>query len=114
MKKENAQYLIETFQPLYQRCKHFECGDGWFAIIKDLSDKLNYIINRDGLTIRATQVKQKFGTLRFYMDSETDEMSRLIAKAEELSATTCETCGLHGKMREGWWKHVLCDECAKN
>lgn len=62
---------------------------------------------------RASQVKEKFGTLRFYMSSETEEMSEAIEEAEEESARTCETCGRGGRLRPKlgwiqtlcWWHH---------
>lgn len=49
----------------------------------------------------ASQVKEKFGTLRFYMDYATDEMYKLIEEAEAKSAITCELCGAFGEPRTG-------------
>jgi hypothetical protein len=60
---------------------------------------------------RASQVKEKFGTLRFYMISETDEMSKLISEAEAKSAITCEFCGEPGELRNTGWYITLCDKC---
>ena len=60
----------------------------------------------------ASQVKEKFGTLRFYMTTETEEMSALIREAEERSAVTCEECGSPGTCRDGGWILTLCDKCA--
>jgi len=60
---------------------------------------------------RAFQVKEKYGTLRFYMDLPTDEMFSLIDEAEEQSAHTCEVCGKPGEERYGGWVSTLCDEC---
>jgi hypothetical protein len=44
----------------------FEHGDGWFRIIEELSAKLDTIARKCEITIIADQVKEKFGTLRFY------------------------------------------------
>lgn len=63
---------------------------------------------------KAVQVKEKFGRLRFYMNSKTKEMSELIMKAEDLSSATCEVCGNPGKERDGSWIRTLCDKCKKN
>lgn len=60
---------------------------------------------------RASQVKEKFGTLRFYMTCETKEMSEAIRVAEEESARTCERCGMPGEQRGGGWVLTLCDRC---
>lgn len=62
----------------------------------------------------AAQVKEKFGTLRFYYDGGDDYTYGVVALAEELSASTCEICG-HGAnlyKRQGWLK-TLCDVHAK-
>ncbi len=61
----------------------------------------------------ASQTKEKYGTLRFYMTSETEEMSKYISEAENLSAKTCEDCGAPGKYRNGGWVATLCDEHAE-
>lgn len=61
---------------------------------------------------RASQVKEKFGCLRFYMSSETDEMSDLIEEAEEESSVTCSNCGLPGLPgNKGGWITTLCSLC---
>ena len=44
----------------------------------------------------AVQVKEKFGTLRFYYDGGDDYISGLSAMAESMSGRTCEVCGNMG------------------
>jgi hypothetical protein len=63
---------------------------------------------------RAAQVKEKFGGLRFYMTSGTDEIFDLIEEAEALSCKTCEECGKPGEERPGGWIHTHCDPCHEN
>lgn len=60
----------------------------------------------------AMQVKEKYGTLCFYMTSSTDEMEDAISEAEAKSAVTCEDCGQPGVLRGGGWLRTLCDSCA--
>ena len=62
---------------------------------------------------RASQVKEKYGTLRFYMTSGTDEMYAITDKAEIQSSTTCETCGRPGKTRGQGWYYTRCSPCWK-
>jgi hypothetical protein len=59
-----------------------------------------------------TQVKEKFGTLRFYSDGN-DRIWRLVRFADALSAVTCELCGEPGKLgqRYGWYS-TRCTKCA--
>jgi DNA replicative helicase MCM subunit Mcm2 (Cdc46/Mcm family) len=107
----------------------FECGDGWFDLVwrlcEDLEKLENEIIEKmkiedransllldeDGV-IKVTQVKEKLGTLRFYLDSSNDQMEKRIAQAENESEVTCEKCGKPGKMRDdNHWYSVSCDKC---
>lgn len=62
---------------------------------------------------RASQIKEKFGTLRFYMTHETPEMSTIIYNAERQSAKTCEECGKPGKLRGERWYYTRCAACWK-
>lgn len=95
MNPENTAYLIKHF-PFFPENFKFECEDGWFNLIKDLSEKLKLLNLPDGCV---TQVKQKNGGLRFSLDlpdvhTETRlKANSLISQAEKLSFTICELCG---------------------
>jgi len=100
-------------------CWGFECGDGWYNIIDGVcalvenhnsNQKLN---NLPTVEFVATQVKEKYGTLRFYYYGGDDYIDGVVAMAEYLSGVTCETCGAPGKTRDGDWVRTLCDEHAK-
>jgi len=60
----------------------------------------------------ASQVKEKFGGLRFYVQAATDEHYNYITFAESMSYKTCETCGAPGTYYPFGWHHVACDEHA--
>ncbi len=61
-----------------------------------------------------TQVKEKFGTLRFYYTGGGDRyVDGLVGMAEEMSSVTCETCGAPGKLRGRGWYYTACDEHTK-
>lgn len=55
------------------------------------------------------QIKEKFGTLRFYYTGGDDYVQGLVNMAEAMSACTCETCGNLGEQRVDRWIRVLCD-----
>lgn len=85
----------------------FEVGQGWNLIIKELiTDLINLGWNK-----KLIQVKEKFGTLRFYIGEGTSDIHKRIVKAEIESATICEVTGKPGKLRTdiGWYR-TLCDE----
>lgn len=175
MDAEKTKILWESFPNLYvgrySSIKYslipfgFECGNGWYDLIYELSRRLEekiieikkqnppprfYWIKKklDNLLLKinyklfnafgfkhpvgkklremvdffrpdlgveyfpcASQVKEKYGTLRFYMTCETEEMSVLIGVAERKSAVTCETCGKPGKRNSYGWITTLCDDC---
>ena len=61
----------------------------------------------------AVQVKEKFGTLRFYYEGGDNYTHGMIRLADNLSAVTCDVCGAPGEIRGRGWVTVRCDEHAK-
>jgi hypothetical protein len=57
----------------------------------------------------ASQVKEKFGGLRFYVQAATDKHHQYITFAESMSYRTCESCGAAGKTYTDGWHTTLCD-----
>lgn len=103
-------------------CWGFACGDGWYKILDEASAKLEKLIKQwykdnpteplDNLP-RACQIKEKYGTLRFYLTTGTDEMFDVANNTEEQSMTTCEQCGEKGKLRGHFWLYTACDKHTK-
>lgn len=61
----------------------------------------------------ATQVKEKFGTLRFYYYGGDEYCCGVEALADSMSAVTCEVCGSPGKLLTQGWHRTLCETHAK-
>jgi hypothetical protein len=57
------------------------------------------------------QVKEKFGTLRFYHPGN-DAIDRYVRLAERLSSVTCEDCGKRGMQNDSGWIRTQCDVSA--
>lgn len=57
----------------------------------------------------ASQVKEKFGGLRFYTNGYTDVIQGMISMAESMSYRTCEVCGNPGRSNSYGWISTLCD-----
>lgn len=101
-------------------CFGFECGDGWYQIIYDLSVSIETQaaqLKADGapeeLLPCVSQVKEKFGGLRFYVDNLYGEMSDLIDAAEAQSQETCDVCGAPANRQYiNDWLRTICDTCA--
>jgi len=101
-------------------CFGFECGPGWFDLIFELSKRIEAIANdmkasgtNDALPL-IVQVKEKFGSLRFYLHNSTPEIAELIREAEQSSSRLCEVCGQSGTLKQnnGWFT-TLCDTCSE-
>ena len=58
----------------------------------------------------AQQIKEKFGTLRFYISGGDRYIYGAIQMADSMSEHICEECGNPGKRRNGSWIRTLCDD----
>jgi len=88
--------------------RHYPVGQGWMPIVLKLNEEI-MAIQPD---YEIAQIKEKFGTLRFYIGAGTDETHKLIDEAEAKTAHTCEVCGAPGEARHDGWVKTLCDEHA--
>ena len=130
MKKELDEALCRDFPKIFRdRCEDmrktcmcwgFECGDGWEPLIRELCENLAAIEQASGCVIVATQVKEKFGGLRFYVHTEGQQpwhriVDDCIDAAERKSEYTCEACGERGRIdsKEPWLR-CLCEKCKEN
>lgn len=101
-------------------CFGFECGDGWYQIIYDLSISIETHatqLRADGVSDEqlpcVSQVKEKFGGLRFYVDNLYGNMGELIDATEALSQETCDVCGDQAKCQySGGWLRTICNTCV--
>lgn len=93
-----------------------ECGEGWNKLIQPLFDYIeNY--NQDKAKdeqIKILQVKEKFGSLRFYTNFTTSELNKMEEDAEDKSYHTCEICGSTENIGHTiGWITTLCHNCVK-
>lgn len=108
----------------------FCIGAGWYQIIRSLCHNIqahidavecarinlaknnpwNRPLPEEVPQVVATQIKEKFGGLRFYYDGGDDMVEGMVHMAESWAANACETCGKPGKSRKGGWIRTLCDE----
>lgn len=124
-------------------CWGIECDDGWYTLLDCLCFELQKLTDNGESTykyypfgrffselfkntklrgrwikkslpqIEVVQVKEKYGTLRFYNRGYCEQSEALIGYAETLSAETCEVCGATRdvSLTEGSWLKTLCKVC---
>lgn len=78
-----------------------DINGGWYPLVIELIKELN----ENGWNKQVSCIKQKYASLRFYIDEPLDE---IIEKYEERSGHICEICGEKGKIRYSGWEEVLC------
>ena len=118
--------MINRTKPMMETCMcwGFECGDGWFIIVDLLMSNIQHLIDwnnqnfEKGYTqykqvpqVTLDQVKEKFGTLRFYYTGGDDVIDGMVRMAESMSAVTCESCGNPGEQTRGGWIKTICSPC---
>jgi hypothetical protein len=151
MSPEKQNTLITTFPRLYRETSSgfrssmnsgFCIGDGWYELVFQLSKDLESVAKSENLDPdtdlwpAATQVKSKFGSLKFYCRTGNrreqnyvqesfgevtsfrpfptyNALAELIKVAEADSRLICEKCGSPGLIRSTDWIQTLCDECFK-
>jgi hypothetical protein len=94
-----------------------DCEEGWRDLLERACDRIEAALE-DGV-FRVVQIKEKYGTLRFYWDGELSpeaeaKVREAIALAVVRSACTCEICGAEGRLySRGGWLATACPEHAK-
>lgn len=124
MRQELQQKLFDKYPKIFAdkdksiqetaMCWGIECGDGWYRLLDSLCDCIQqYIDYNDTSQIVASQVKEKYGGLRFYYDGGDELIDGMVWLAEHDSYNTCEQCGstANVKQSEGGWIETRCDKC---
>lgn len=83
-------------------------GAGWLPLVEELVIDLIEL----GWDRQVAQVKEKFGGLRFYIGVGSADIAATIDRAQERSFEICEECGRPGRLRDGPYLLVRCDEHA--
>jgi hypothetical protein len=100
----------------------FECGDGWYMLLKSLMSSIEWHLDpehtwprKDRLPFQIDQIKEKFGGLRFYYSGGDDVIRGMVSLAEKLSYEICEYCGSTKNVTQTkGWITTLCEDCMKN
>jgi hypothetical protein len=118
--------LVEAYPDLFHpsgnppSAQGWPCvGDGWRDLLQRACARIRAVVHTDGGSFKATELKEKYATLRFYWDGTLSPESaarveEVIELAEARSACTCETSGEPGRLfKRGGWFMTACDEHGK-
>jgi hypothetical protein len=134
VRKELETQLIDKYPKIFVRNEGnrlepyamfgIECGDGWYDLLNHLCSQIQHHtdwsneqrnrllednpykldIPNEVAQVRVSQVKEKFGTLRFYYSGGDDRIDGMVRMAESMSSVICEVCGDRAQLRgRGWW-----------
>ena len=130
--KKYPKILKDMYKAPEETCMAFgiECGDGWYDLIENLLKDLQWNTDKNNYPqVIALQIKEKYGSLRFYFTTEETENSKkvdadrkqynigkidgMIQFAETMSNIICEKCGNKGE-NKNWstgWFSSMCESC---
>ena len=113
--------MVNRNLPMQETCMcwGFDCGDGWFNILDQLMGNIQHHIDwknkKEEVVAQVTldQVKEKFGTLRFYYTGGDDVIDGMVRMAESMSGVTCEECSAPAKTHGPGWIRTICEPCEE-
>lgn len=123
--------LKKPYAHLYGRHIGDQVGPGWWEDLLSAFEQISLAMEQaPGYKFRVAQIKEKFGSIRFYYDihkmgedeeawplpddevrDKLHEQIRLIVvELENTTQHKCEECGEPGEMRNNGWIKTLCDK----
>ena len=128
MDSQHTEQLYERFPELYREraaplkssgmAWGFQCGNGWYKIIYEMSQKIQKLSVGGEFAPAITHVsKYEDGTLYVEARNITPPIQDVITTARETSRLTCEECGYtpaflrKGKGAEA--SHIACGRCVR-
>lgn len=121
--------LFSTYRRVFRRYEEpaapidergIECQDGWYGLIDELAwaaeQEIEKLVAQEVPAYewpRVSQIKEKFGGLRFYISGKvSDSFLRLREDiCYQRSFRVCEACGGPGRLTNG---QTLCDACEND
>ena len=116
-------YLVKRY-PFLKPCQNYYYESTWLdgmpigwrkAFGLQICREIQEVIDRDHITnYSISQVKEKFGGLRWYDSGGNQAIRDIIRKYEVISAQTCMICGRPAEYVTTGWKGCYCGKCIKN
>ncbi|GJD45841.1 hypothetical protein AFCDBAGC_3718 [Methylobacterium cerastii] len=107
--EESYMVLMEAHPRIYDAPT--ETSRGWHWVLAATAAWIEEGAIPKGFS--TVQVKEKYGTLRFYCHGGGTRIIRIAAAAEWISGAVCDVCGAPGSLRPSGWLRTTCDAHAK-
>jgi len=93
--------------------------DGWYQLVDNLCNTIEHYLNNNPKVDKVViiQVKEKFGTLRFYYSGGDEFIRGMVCMTELMSSKICEKCGTNQNVElisDKGWLTTSCTECLIN
>jgi hypothetical protein len=122
MHEELSKKLIKAFPIFFNMSRKntfgyygFQISDGWYKLVYELAEKIDAQAKLENLSKKdwptCSQIKEKFGTLRIYINCKSDAFQGIKQEYEAKSALICKQCGNLGKVYDNNCMRVLCKNC---
>lgn len=101
----NYEYTLLDFVPT-----------GWRkAFGEEMCEEIEQELEKHGIQDKyyPTQIKEKYGTLRWYSNFSTEALEKILEKYEDLSERLCISCGKPATQYTVNWISPYCDDCAQ-
>ena len=120
MEEYNAfeQSMKEKYPKMFsQPYGGFAVDKGWWPILQALCSNIQHYLNWINKNhenrpiveqVVVTQIKEKFGGLRFYYDGGDEKIQGMVLMAESWADKSCEICGAPGTGGGKGWIKTLC------
>jgi hypothetical protein len=110
--QEMQEYFPKVYPKIFSgKYGGIAVGKGWFDLLNQACRLIQSYCDwqKDVPQVKAQQVKEKFGGLRFYVQGGDDYTRGIVAMAEQMSGLTCEECGAPGTTGGSGWINTLCE-----
>jgi len=90
--------------------------DGWnYTFGEQMCEEILQALKLDGIdpkNYHVEQVKEKYGSLRWYDSGRSPRIHKIVSKYEDLSEHICANCGMPATHMTRGWIGYYCKDCA--
>ena len=101
----------------YEYTQLDDMPDGWnYTFGEQMCEEIAEALHADNIPLenyKVHQVKEKYGSLRWYDSGGTEKICNIINKYEDLSEQICCKCGKPAKYYTNGWILYMCEDCFK-